>query len=345
MRANRIPNEGPGRERKPLKMNLGTSIFACLALYAIDSLTLACTANEASAYVTNFALPFDLMFCIPLVFYLTGIRGRSITPIAILPLVYIGGIISIAVVEPNEPTILPALFLAAFALDAAILSKELPKIARRMKQGYTKGKSESPYPIDWFEAAFVSVTHNRTAARLAAMEATMWYWLVPGKKKVAQPKKTPFTYHENSSLTTLSCTIVALGVVEAAAVHILVSQFSPTIATVLTIVSAYTLSWLLANAKAATRSPIWIGHENIDLAWGAFLRVHIPRISVEAISHEDPGFAKSQILDFSCMGGKDSWLVLNGAMTVETLLGKPKTVKAFKISPDQPEMLERRLFG
>ena len=83
---NGLPGAGhPSRKIIPVIAVLG----AIALMYAIDMAALRFVPVSAAVYTANFAVPFDLMVCVPLVFYLLFVRKRGITPIAVLPVIYV----------------------------------------------------------------------------------------------------------------------------------------------------------------------------------------------------------------------------------------------------------------
>ena len=77
----------PSRKAAPVAAVLG----AIALMYTIDAAEIRFAPGFAAAYTANFAVPFDLMVCVPLVFYFLFVRRRGITPIAVLPVIYAGG--------------------------------------------------------------------------------------------------------------------------------------------------------------------------------------------------------------------------------------------------------------
>lgn len=84
MNANSLMKNGlPGAGRPPRGTVPVIAVLGVIALmYAIDMAVLRFVPVFAAVYSANFAVPFDLMVCVPLVFYLLFVRKRGITPIA-----------------------------------------------------------------------------------------------------------------------------------------------------------------------------------------------------------------------------------------------------------------------
>ena len=330
---------GPSRKVVPLAVALG----AAALMYAIDAAALRFAPVSAAVYVANFAVPFDLMVCVPLVFCLLFVRGRRITPIAVLPVIYAGGAVSALVAVPGAPSILPVLFGAAFAVDAAVLVREIPRLARAFRAGYREGRKAGAYPAEWFARAFEAVIPNRTAARVAATELAMWYHLVLSRRRAAVvPKgREAFSYHRKSGFLALVGVVIALGVVEIVAVHLLVSRYSVVAAVALTAASLYGLAWLGAFARSVVACPILIGEGKLTAAWGFLPGVDLPVASIERVAFADPGFEKGDVLDLATMGATPCWVILREAVEVRGTTGRVRNVRAIRLSPDEPDAFAR----
>lgn len=320
------------------------AFFACALVYLVDMAVLKSVPEAGLAFAANFAVPFDLMVCAPLVFYFLFVRRRGITPIAVLPAIYAGGAISATVAVPDAPSLLPLLLACAFVVDIAVLVHEIPLLAQAFRKGYLARKEEFSQPIEWFLGGFGAIVPNRIAARAAATETTMWYWLTASWRQAPEPPKDSvvFTYHKECGFVALSCVIIVLGLVETTVVHIAVSQVSIHAAFALSFLSLYALAWISANARAAAKSPIVVREDSITAVWGAFLCMRIEGGAIERVVLSDPGLNKRETLDMSTLGGTPCWIVLRTPIEAETILGAKRRVKAVKLSPDRPREFARR---
>ena len=251
----------PGSGRLPHKAPLALAVCVCLAMYAFDLAVLHLSPTAASFYTANFAIPFDLMVCVPLVFYLLFVRRRGITPIAVLPVIYLGGLASSAVAVPGAPSALPALFSAALVVDAVVLVREIPRLVRAFREGYHTARKTGAYPIEWFTGAFEAAVPSRAAARVAATEIAMWYYLLFSWRRAnALPQgKEAFSYHKSSGFVALIGVILAMGAVEIVVVHLLVAQYSAVATAVISVLSVYCLAWVASFARAVVASPLLLG--------------------------------------------------------------------------------------
>lgn len=121
-------NPQAGRPRGAAQAALGIAV--CAALCGIDLAALACAPARAQAAVSNVAVPFDLMVCVPAAFYLLVVRPRKLTPLIALPVIYTGGLISAQIAQPDAFSLIGPLLLAAGAVDVLVAAREGARLAR-----------------------------------------------------------------------------------------------------------------------------------------------------------------------------------------------------------------------
>lgn len=341
MSANSLMKNGlPGAGRPSRKIIPVIAVLGAIALmYAIDMAALRFVPVSAAVYTANFAVPFDLMVCVPLVFYLLFVHKRGITPIAVLPVIYVGGAVSAFVAVSGAPSALPVLLGAAFAVDIAVLVLEVPRLARAFRAGYREARETDAYPAEWFARAFEAVVPSRAAARVAATELAMWYHLVLLRHRVTVvPKgREAFSYHKKSGFLALVGVVIVLGVIEIVVVHLLVSRFSVVAAAVLTAVSIYGLAWLGSFARSVVACPILVGEGRLTATWGFLPGIDVSLASLDRVVFSDPGFEKDDVLDLATMGAKPCWVVLREPVEVCGMTGRARQIRAVKLSPDEAD--------
>lgn len=151
---------------------IAITLLACLVLYGID---LACMATVPAAgfdYASGFAVPFDLMAFVPAVFYLFVVRRNRLSPLLVLPVIWLGGLVSLQFAAPGKPSLLAPLSLCAVGVELGIAAHEI----RRFVRSFRTAKASSDNPLDWFSGAFSALVRNERAARMAALECVMWYY-------------------------------------------------------------------------------------------------------------------------------------------------------------------------
>ena len=112
---------------------MAIALLACLALYGID---LACMATVPAAgfdFASGFAVPFDLMVFVPAVFYLLVVRRYRLSPLLVLPVIWLGGLVSLQFAAPGKPSLLAPLGLCAVGVELGIarVGSQDPAVPKR----------------------------------------------------------------------------------------------------------------------------------------------------------------------------------------------------------------------
>ena len=105
---------------------IAIALLACLALYGIDLACMATVPATGFDFASGFAVPFDLMVCVPAAFYLLVVRRRGLTPLAVLPVVWAG---YLAASQLAAPGLLSPLAVSAAAGSAGTFSLLPPLFA------------------------------------------------------------------------------------------------------------------------------------------------------------------------------------------------------------------------
>lgn len=69
---------------------MAIALLACLALYGIDLACMATVPATGFDFASGFAVPFDLMVFVPAVFYLLVVRRYRLSPLLVLPVIWLG---------------------------------------------------------------------------------------------------------------------------------------------------------------------------------------------------------------------------------------------------------------
>lgn len=311
---------------------LAGALALCLALYAVDAACLAAVPAGAHAFTANFGVPFDLMVCVPLAFYLLVVRPRRITPFAVLPVVYLGAGISAALAAPGEPTLLPVLLTAAAGLDAAVFFVE----GRRLVAAFKEARRTSDDPFAWFLAPALLIVKQDRVARSFALELTVWYYLAfswRAKPRMREGMQAFTCYKENGFLALIGV-VAALSPIEIVGVHIALSQWSPLAAAVLTALSVYTLFWIGGMARAVVLNPILVGGGHIAVRWAFAETERFPLSNIEGIGANEPDMPKKEKLDLGTLGANPCWITLREPVAARSALGSQRLVRAINVSPD-----------
>lgn len=346
------PNVAPARPLGSRRILLVGA--AVLALYAIDLLVAVTIPVSAHAYTVDVAVPFDLVVFVPAVFYLLVVRRKGITPIAVLPVVWVGYIVSLQVANLGETSLvaplmafaetgrfslLVPLFAAALALDVAVLAHEVVRIVG----AFRRARTQSRRPFDWFSQAMGVLTSNERFAQLAGLEGSTYYYALfawRAKPDVPQGRRV-FSYHRDSGYIALVGVMLALVPLETIMVHLLVAQWSVLVACLLTATSLYALLYIVATARAVVLNPILVDDQVLTVRWAHTFCEDIPLSVIAGTSSEVPDVPKRERIDMGVMGATPCWLMFSEPVIMRTALGSPRLVRALNITPDNLSEFKR----
>lgn len=327
------PTPVPGR-KSPLRFV--APLLVVLALYGIDLACVTTVPAAAADYVRAIAVPFDLMVCVPAVFYLLVIRRNNLSSALLLPVIALGGAASFALAPAGQFSLYFPLAVAALALEITIAVRESRKVVR----AYRQAKQESTRPNDWFTAAVFALVRNQRVARMASLELTVeWYLLRSWKREPDVPAGyRAFTYHQQSGYTALIGVMVAIMLVETVAVHLLVAQWSILAACILTLLSLYSCVFMIGDARAAVLNPLLVGENELIARWGSYFYERIPLDAIASVgtSEPSPNAPKSERLSMAAMGGNPCWIEFARPVEVSTITGTTRSIRWLAISPDNP---------
>ena len=334
------PAGTPATPARLAPSRIALALFAVLALYGIDLACLAAAPAAGFPFVPNFALPFDLMVCVPAAFYLLAVRPARLSPLLVLPVIWLGGFASLQFAAPGQPSIVPLLGLAALVVEAGVAVRE----ARRFSRGFRAAKAATDNPLDWFSGAFSALVRNERAARMAGLELTMWYYAAFSWRRAPHVPEgcRAFSSHRQSGYVAVVGVMLGLAI-EAFAVHLMVSRFSLPAACILTALSAYTIVWMVAEARAVVLNPLLVGNGELVARWGMLARERVPLGLIAWVGECEPAVPRKERLDLAAMGGRAVWIELAEPLEVRGITGKRRIVRALKVSPDEPAAFKQAL--
>ncbi len=305
-------------------------LAAATALYAYGVLS----AELIPAEVGAVALPFDFMVGIPAAFYLFVVRPRRLTPLAVLPVIWLGyGLSALALGSPNAG-VLPLLLAALLPVELAIAVRE----AMRLVRTFRTAKAESADPMEWLFATTRCLVRKELPARMMAAELSAWYYALFSWRQKPQPAagETFHAYHNAGGYLNMMLGLGLALPVEVVGVHLLLSQWSVVAACIATLLSAYAAVWLAGDARARVLRPVVVSAEAVRLRCGIQMEARMARADVERITPTEPEcLGKADKLNYGTFYQANVWVVAKRPVEVRTLLGT-KRVRAIGLSLDDP---------
>lgn len=306
---------------------------AALILYAYGALS----AQAIPMHIEGVVLPLDFMVGIPLGFYLLVVRPRRLTPLTVIPVIWLGYALSALALGSPDAGILPLLLAGLVPVELAIAARECLKIAK----AFRSAKTASPDPMAWFRESMRYLVRQDAAANIASAELSVWYYALLSwrKKSYTLPGEKAFPYHNVGGYMNMMLGLGLAFPVEIVAAHLLLAQWNMMVAVAATALSLYAAIWLIGDARARIMRPIAVGPAAVRLECGIQMEAVVPLSDIERIAFSDSdleGIEESDRLNYGTFYRPDVWVVLKRPAEVRTLIGV-KRVRAIGISIDDPK--------
>lgn len=107
-----------------------------------------------------------------------------------------------------------------------------------------------------------------------------------------------FTYHRSVGYGAVLAVIMVVGMVEVFAVHLVVERWSTNAAWLLTVLSLYSLVWLLRDYQAIRRRPILLTDDGLDFRIGLRWRLRVPWEAVAEVRPVGASFSPPKQSDY-----------------------------------------------
>lgn len=302
-----------------------------LALYIYGVIS----ASQIPAEVVAVALPLDFMVGIPLTLYLIVLRPKKVTPLTILPVIWLGyGLSALALGSPAAG-ILPVLLAVLFPVEVAIAVREILHLACLFKGA----KTQSADPLEWFYVVTCYLVRRELPARMMAAELGVWYYALLSwrKKPSVEADDKAYSYHNAGGYMSMMLGLGLAFPVEIVAMHMLLSQWNVAVAMVVTLLSLYAALWLVGDARARVLRPVVLGKGELRIECGIQMMGTISLDSIASVScHEPADVGKADRLNYGTFYQANVWVVMHDPVEVRTLLGTKRPL-AIGLSLDDPE--------
>jgi hypothetical protein len=305
-------------------MLIGAALAALyLALFAIVGSSMFSRAPGP----LGLAVTFDLTVTATLIVWWFGVRRRTVSPWVAVA-VFSWGVAAARRWVPQAP--LSALFVIGGALEVVMMGWLLLRI-RRVVRGARAARDEGP--IGALEAGLIGARFPPRMAGVVATElATFWLALSGWFRK---PQPGTFAMRSTGWIL-IAGVFGALIVVESAATHFLLAMWSPLVAWIATVSSAYMLLWLIGDAQAIRLYPVAISDGMLRLRLGVRWRGQVRLADIAAIA--ETRVVPEGALNLSLM--EPTVLVtLRAPIELRGLLGKTRRGDRIALTIDDPRAL------
>jgi hypothetical protein len=274
---------------------------------------------------------FDASITSAIAMYLIAVRpGRlprwAITLTITLGLAYARAVLAIGGTKH-------VVMMTAMALELAVTVFIIVRI-RRARAAWRVSRAAGAAPIDALRDAIVGVGMPARLAAAVAIELGLFALLVTGWKR---PVRSPalFTVHRVNGWFLYLGVFVFLTIVEAGGLHLVLVHYDwSKAAWISTILSLYSIAWLVGDAHALRHGGVTLGDTGIALRIGMRWRGDIAWSNVRDATRVDA--TPDGAVNASVLGG-NVVLELAEPVTLTGLFGRKRTGVRIALSIDEPE--------
>ena len=276
----------------------------------------------------NLAITVDFLFVIPIVYFFT-IRKTEIPKITVVPVMVLGMLLCGLALPASEQWYLNGFQNWVFPfVELGVISFVTWKV-RKLVKSY---KAKQATNIDFFDTlkeACAELFPKKMVMPLATEIAVFYFGFFQWRKKKLDSNE--FSYHQDSATQTLLFSVIGLVAVEMITVHLLLSEWNPTISWVFTVLSIYSAVQLFGFARAVRQRPIVLKNDALVLRYSFLKQVEIPWNEIATIELFSKDLEeKSTIAKLSLLQALEGHNVRIQLKSEHTLTGLYGTTKQFE---------------
>lgn len=322
---------------------LSLASIKALILFAIlfCSIAVARSSWIISEPLIGKAVTIDLLVSLPIIYFLF-IRRSSIPKITVVPVFMLGVLTASLLLPAGGRQLLDLAIVYAVPAIELFVAGYLCYRVYRTRAAYMADAGRGHDVMEKLRNAFVREIKPDLVARIAAYELALVYYAVFRWR--SSRNANSFTYHrKNGSISMLVVFLFLMGA-ETTIVHVLLSQWSPTAAWVMTAASIYLWLQIAAHLKAVMFRPVQITEGNLLIRCGALGDAVIDLNSIKRVVIGEPdGKAPAVAARLVALGGFSKANVTLDLVAEHTLFGYygiARTFRSISFYVDEPAKLQ-----
>ncbi len=306
---------------------------AVLAVAAVYACSIAITFTLVPAHPQlGLAVAADLTLTAAAVFWLLAVRPGHAKPAALIRVLVLGFAAARLLVGMR------ALGMIAIAMEAAIIVLIVIR-ARRLVRAVRARRRDGHGLAAALDMALRDLIPVPAVANVLACEIATVVLAITGWFRTA-PRG--FTMHRRAGVVLFLGVLSVLAVIEAVVLHVILIRVAPTLAIVLTALSAYGLIWLIGSAHAIRLSPLRLTDAGVVIERGALRRTTVPREMIE--SAEPIALPVADAIDLSYVE-PNVLLTLREPVVVHGPFARTRKSTKLMLSVDERERFLAQLAG
>jgi hypothetical protein len=289
------------------------------------------------ARVLALAVTVDIAVGIPALYYFLVVRPKRAARFTLVPVFLLSLLAARFILPASHHFYLNQIENIVPFIELAIIIYVLSQV-RSIVRHYPQARRETPYLLDALETSIKRALGNSPVITALATELSLVYYTTVGWFKAAPTSSSAFSYHRKSGYAFILGFFAFMLVLETVAVHLIVQIWSDVAAWVLTILSAYTLMWLVADFHAVRLQPFTLLDGTLHLRVGLRWRVTVPlSLIAEVRRAKVADLQGDDYLNLAVFGEPRLILDLTEPVTAYGPLSIRKTASRVGLSPDEEQ--------
>ncbi|MGF7033845.1 hypothetical protein J2T17_004793 [Paenibacillus mucilaginosus] len=323
-------------------------LFLAALILLLDCAAARWSHGASEDRLIAYAVLFDLMLVVPLLYWFLVARPAGKPFLRILPFAALGTFVSWlvlpAALKETAWTVYWPLELLLIAAEALILFYE-GRLLYRAAGRFRELVGEEPDTAERLRRAVREVLGEGVVSSVLLHDALMLYyvfctWTKKADVTPSDSKKYSYTYHRNNNQILYAAMLTKILLLETAALHLIVQTWSTAAAWLLTAADLWLLTLIWADCRASVLQPVRLSAGGLRLRYGLRIQADLPwnRIaSVEGVEWDVRRPEERRAAVLPLFGTPNVRIRLRSPARVQGLLLLPCEVTAIYLSLDEPE--------
>ena len=328
-----------------LRARVSTLAFGlCLAvIYAVAVTIVSRLGHLDDPDLMAGALTLDLTLLVPVLYYFLMVRPRRWPVITVVPVFLVSVLIAGKLIPESRQHVLDVVRYAVGVAEIVLIGFIAHK-TWQLRRGYRERAAAGSGVYESLRESARSVLGPVGGGALA-YEIAVLYYAVAGWRRSPEPDPRSFTIYRTVGYTAFLIAMMGVVVVETVAVHLLVRQWTPVTAWILTALSIYAAIWLIGDYHALRWRPVCLSGDTLHLRMGLRWTIPIPIDSIREVeaTPQDPPSGKPDYLKAVLIGAPNRRIVLAEPVRAEGIYGFTRQVRTIDIRIDDPARFDAAL--
>ncbi len=283
----------------------------------------------------SIGVSIDIALLLPIIYFLI-IRKSTIPKLTVVPIFILSLVLAYQIVPKeyhNTLTYIEYLVAPIELTIIGLLIYYVIKIGRDLDQ--SKGGLTS------FPEILKGILEKRgfkgIQANVISSEASLFYYTFAGWSKPNELATNEFTYDKSSGYRNVFILVLFLLPAETFALHYWISNYSETMAWILTAISIYSIFFIFGDRNSIRHRPISIEESGLKLQIGIRWNTEISFDQIERIEAREGDETSEKFANLSTFGYGNIMLILKDKMTLRGIYGIKKKTDRIALSIDDKE--------